>query len=257
MKNWAGAKTWLLAAVAGWALCIWALGLFGLGSRIKTLPDDPSLLQRLPQPSKPGPERLGPLGQYAEIGARPLFSDDRRPQPFFINPEGEGEEQNTFDYMLTSVLITPRLSMAIVQPTGGGDPVRLKIGQAPDAAPAWSLTSVKPRSVVFTGPEGDRSLDLRVFDGTGGEAPTSIAGPVLGSQGGKPQPVMRQPVVAPPPPATAPVPTSSQPAQQPPAPTPAAGTDTPEAQAEAIRQRIEARRAQLQEQSKAASTKTP
>jgi general secretion pathway protein N len=174
-KAWAGPKTWLLAAVAGWALAIWALGLFGLGGRIEVLPDDPSLLQRLPQAAKPGAERLGPLGQYSEIGARPLFSDDRRPQPFFINPEGEGEEQNTFDFVLTSVLLTPRLTLAIVQPTGGGEPVRLKIGEAPETAPAWALASVHPRSVVFNGPEGERTLELRVFDGIGGEAPTAIS----------------------------------------------------------------------------------
>ena len=163
--------------MAGWALAIWALGLFGLGGRIEVLPDDPSLLQRLPQAAKPGAERLGPLGQYSEIGARPLFSDDRRPQPFFINPEGEGEEQNTFDFVLTSVLLTPRLTMAIVQPTGGGDPVRLKIGEAPETAPAWALASVNPRSVVFNGPEGERTLELRVFDGVGGEPPTAVAAP--------------------------------------------------------------------------------
>jgi general secretion pathway protein N len=259
-KAWAGPRTWLLAAVAGWALTIWALGLFGLGGRIEVLPDDPSLLQRLPQAAKPGAERLGPLGQYSEIGARPLFSDDRRPQPFFINPEGEGEEQNTFDFVLTGVLLTPRLTMAIVQPTGGGDPVRLKIGEAPEAAQAWALASVKPRSVVFNGPEGERTLELRVFDGVGGEPPTAVAAPPQpGQPRPQPQSGTRQTRALVPPPASPPLPVppaANRPAQQPPQ------TDetvpSPEAQAEAIRQRIEARRAQLLEQSKQpAPTKTP
>jgi len=267
-KLWAGPKTWLLGAIAGWALCIWALGLFGLGGRIESLPEDPSLLRRLPQASKPGPERLGPLGQYSEIGARPLFSDDRRPQPFFINPEGEGEEQNTFDFVLTSVLLTPRLTMAIVQPTGGGDSIRLKVGEAPDTAPSWALASVKPRSVVFNGPEGERTLELRVFDGVGGEAPTAISKPVIGVIPGRsptalqpPQGARPAPVLTPPPAPAQPVP--NQPAQQPPEPRPGnaesdAAGPSPEAQAEAIRQRIEARRAQLLEQTKApAPTKTP
>jgi general secretion pathway protein N len=262
-KAWAGPKTWLLAAVAGWALAIWALGLFGLGGRIEILPDDPSLLQRLPQAAKPGPERLGPLGQYSEIGARPLFSDDRRPQPFFINPEGEGEETNTFDFVLTSVLLTPRLTMAIVQPAGGGEPVRLKIGEAPESAPAWALASVEPRSVVFNGPEGERTLELRVFDGVGGEPPTAITVPQPGQA---PRPPGQQGARAiralAPPAALLPAPpAASRPAQPPSTAEQAEDSGpmpSPEAQAEAIRQRIEARRAQLLEQSKQpAPTKTP
>ena len=245
--------------MAGWALAIWALGLFGLGGRIEVLPDDPSLLQRLPQAAKSGAERLGPLGQYSEIGARPLFSDDRRPQPFFINPEGEGEEQNTFDFVLTSVLLTPRLTMAIVQPTGGGDPIRLKVGEAPETAPAWALASVEPRSVVFNGPEGERTLELRVFDGVGGEPPTAVAAPPQPGQPPRPQP---QPGARQTRTLTAPLPAPPAP-NRPVPPPPDAAVDSgaapsPEAQAEAIRQRIEARRAQLLEQSKQpAPTKTP
>jgi general secretion pathway protein N len=262
IQAWAGPKTWLLAAVAGWALAIWALGLFGLGGRIEVLPDDPLLLQRLPQAARPGAERLGPLGQYSEIGARPLFSDDRRPQPFFINPEGEGEEQNTFDFVLTSVLLTPRLTMAIVQPAEGGESVRLKIGEAPETAPAWALASVHSRSVVFNGPEGERTLELRVFDGVGGEAPTAISAPppVLAPPAAPAQPIVKGARQARAP-GTPPSPAS--PALQPPSPAvKQEGIDesapSPEAQAEAIRQRIEARRAQLLEQSKPpAPTKTP
>ena len=54
----AGAKTWLLGAVALWALVLWALGLFGLGSRIERLPEDPSLLQPLPRAAANAGERL-------------------------------------------------------------------------------------------------------------------------------------------------------------------------------------------------------
>ena len=68
-KAWAGPRTWLLAAVAGWALTIWALGLFGLGGRIEVLPDDPSLLQRLPQAAQ---ARRGAPGT-----AGPVFGDRR------------------------------------------------------------------------------------------------------------------------------------------------------------------------------------
>lgn len=252
----AGAKTWLLGALALWALAFWALGLFGLGGRIERLAEDPSLLQPLPQPGRAAAERLGPLPQYVAIGDRPLFSNDRRPQPFFINPEGEGEEEE-FDLVLTSVLLTPGLEMAIVRSAAeGSEPVRLKIGEAPDNLPAWSLASIAPRSAVFNGPEGERTLELRIFDGTGGEAPTAMAPPPPPENATVPRPA--PPPRRPPNNATIPVTTSSSPApvpvqlptpdqpqpQSPPG-TPQPSVQTPDAQVEAIRQRIEARRAQL------------
>jgi len=150
----------------------------GLGGRIGRLPDDPALLQRLPQLPPPAPERLGPLAQYAQIGARPLFSEDRRPQAFGLDPEGGDAASNPFNlFVLTSVLLTPRLQMVILQPSGGGESVRLKLGEAPEASPAWTLAAVHPRSAVFNGPHGTGQLELRVFNGIGAEAPTAVRAP--------------------------------------------------------------------------------
>jgi len=174
-----GARTWLYAGLAGWALCVWVLAMFGMGGSIDRLDDDPSLRQALPQPHSPGAQRLGPMAQYADVAARPLFTDNRRPQPFVIDPMGEAEGAgNDFDYVLSSVLRTPALQMVILQPAGGGEPVRVKLGGAPDAAPGWVLQSVAARGAVFAGPEGERSLELRVFDGSGGQAPTPMSSPV-------------------------------------------------------------------------------
>lgn len=241
-------RTALFGTLAGWALCVWLLGLFGLGASLRRLPDDASLRQRLPAAVRVVPERLGAPGQYAEIGTRPLFSEDRRPQPFFINPEGEGEQKNAFDYILTSVIVTPRFGMAILQPSAGGDPVRVKVGAAPEEAPSWTLASVKPRAAVFNGPEGERTLELRVFDGNGGEPPTVLRGSnpnaaaAAGAQRGRlPQ------IVMPPSPPQKPVNTQPTPPQAQPAQVPAQAAPTDD-QVEAIRQRIEARRAQLREE---------
>ena len=147
-------RTWMLATLAGWALLVWLLALFGMGGNITPLADDASLLQRLPTPPKPPAERIGTLAQYSETGTRPLFSDDRRPQPFFLQPEGEAPQEPSFDFILTSVLQAPGLQMAIVQPTDGGDSVRMKLGEAPEEAKGWRLVELHPRSAVFVGPEG-------------------------------------------------------------------------------------------------------
>jgi len=254
----AGPRTWVLAGFAGWALLAWLLALAGMGGRLVPLKEDPSLLQPLPQPRKAPPERLGPLSQYAEIAARPLFSEDRRPQPFSLGSENEEESKaDTFDYVLTSVIITPRLNEAIVQPTAGGDSIRIKINEAADALPSWRLVSIAPRSAVFEGPGGQKTLELRVFNGTGGEQPTTVeeqpaamtdadeqpAAPV-------PQPASgpaRMPVASPPPPTAnvaspASAPTSGNEAAD------AAAAASAQAQMDAIRKRIEARRAQLRQE---------
>jgi general secretion pathway protein N len=262
----AGPRTWLLATVAGWALLAWVLALAGMGGRAALLANDPGLLQSLPQPRPSPPERLGPLAQYAEIGARPLFAEDRRPHPFSLQSGEEGEAKgDAFDYVLTSVLITPQLHMAIVQPSQGGDSVRIKLGEAADAIPAWRLVELNPRSAVFEGPEGRKALDLRTFDGVGGQAPTAVRAADAGNAPGR-RAVPPAAVVVDADtdtdtdadPGTAPYAGAS--AEATPAPAPAARTPTTtETQMDAIRKRIEARRAQLRQEAlqKTAPAKKP
>jgi general secretion pathway protein N len=262
----------LLATVAGWAVLAWLLAVFGMGRHAQALEADPGLLRPLPNARPPAPQRLGPLSQYAAIAQRPLFSQDRLPKPFFLQGEGEGEGQQTaFDYVLTSVLITPTLKMAILQPADGSESVRVKLGEVPESHPAWRLTSLDARSAVFEGPEGRREMTLRVFDGNGGQPPTAVAT--------APGANRQQPVGVPVPPAAANAAAANaarpgnasanarpagngtpsnrnanntQTPAPPPAPEPSENTPmTPEAQMEAIRKRIEARRAQMRQQQSA------
>jgi len=247
-------RTWLLGTVAGWALLVWLLALLGMGNRVQHLPEDPSLVPRLPQLAPAPPERLGALSQYSEISARPLFSEDRRPQPFSLTSDSDGDNAPKFDYVLTSVLITPTLKMAIVQPSAGGDSIRVKLGQAADALPSYRLTALNPRSAIFEGPDGEHALDLRVFDGNGGQPPTAVQVP---TDNGDADATGAQPAANPaarnatppratkaPPPATS---TSAVPSPPPPPPNDDNAPDT-EAQIEGIRKRIEERRRQLRQQ---------
>lgn len=259
-------RTWLLAAVAAWALLGWLLALAGMGGRVALLAADPGLLPPLPQPRPAAPQRLGPLAQYAEIGARPLFAEDRRPHPFALQAGGgEGTESTAFDYVLTSVLIAPQLHMAIVQPSQGGDSVRIKLGEAAEAQPAWRLVELQPRSAVFEGPSGRKSLELRVFDGSGGQPPTALRAPAAANgrdQAGAratsadavadadavPAPEAEAPAAAPAAPAPpAPAASTPEPAAAPPP------TDTQQ-QMDAIRERIQARRAQMRQEALQSAT---
>lgn len=244
-----GPRTWLLATIAGWAVLAWGLALFGMGGRISPLADDPSMVPALPKLRAPLPERLGPLAQYGEIASRPLFSENRQPEPFFISGEEGGEQPQTFEFVLSSVLITPGLQMAILQAAEGGEPVRVKLGESPESAPAYRVVEIHPRSVVVAGPDGQRTLELRVFDGVGGQPPTAARPP------GTATAMPGAPPVVPPQRASAavadaasgqPVPADAMPTQVESAA--AEPVMTTEQQMDAIRKRIEARRAQLRQQ---------
>ena len=209
--------TWLLAGFLGWALLLWIGALFGMGGRIA--PVEPLPPGALPQPGAATPDRIGPLVQYAEAAARPLFTQDRRPRGFLASvPEGEGEaaQSQSLDFILTGVLISPQVRLATLQPSGGGEPQRVREGSSPESANGWRLLEVQPRRVVFEGSSGQDTLDLRTFGGSG-QAPGAVAVPAA--------------AVPPPPPV-------------------AQGADAAPPQSEAarietIRRRIEARRAQL------------
>lgn len=259
-------RTWLLAAFAGWALLAWILALAGLGGRVAPSANDPSLAQALPQPRPSPPERLGPYAQYGELATRPLFSEDRRPKPFSLRGEGEGEQRNTFDYVLTSVLLTPGLKLAILQPSGDGEarPIRVKLGEAAEEAAGWRLVSLEPRQAVFEGPDGQRTMDLRAFDGTGGQPATPASRPSA-ARGSAPAPRIITPdqeaanaaqsaANAASDAANAAA-TASARARKPPAnaaPAEPAPPATPDAQIEAIRKRIQARREQLRREAQQA-----
>jgi general secretion pathway protein N len=249
-----GPRTWLLATLAGWALLVWILALFGMGAQIRPLDDDPALVTALPRLSAQAPERLGPLSQYAEIASRPVFHPSRTPQPFFVSGQEQGEQTQAFDNVLSSVLITPQVQLAILQPTQGGEGIRLKVGEAPESAPGYRVVEIHPRSVLVQGPDGPRTLELRVFDGVGGQpvsaAPGATTAPGVPPASMQPGPAGTAPPMVTPSkpmpvsPAMPTVPTSATAAES----MPEANPQTTEQQMEAIRQRIEARRAQLRQQ---------
>lgn len=162
----AGPLTWLLAACAGWALVLWLAALLGLGNAVA--PTEKIVADTaLPQARPASPDRIGPLAQYAEAAARPVFTSDRRPRSFLATaPEGgagAGAQSQSLDFILTGVLISPQVRMAFLQPTGGGESVRVREGASPEGAPGWRLVDVQPRRAVFAGNGGESSLDLRVF----------------------------------------------------------------------------------------------
>ncbi|MDG2525688.1 general secretion pathway protein GspN [Stenotrophomonas sp. HITSZ_GD] len=232
------------AVFAGWAVLVAVLAGLGMGSR---LPAEDAALPARPLPAIPTapPRRLGELSAYAAIAQRPVFAEDRRPHPFFL---GGSDAPQATGLRLTGVLLTPRFQMATIT-TDQGRSLRLRLQG--DAVDGWRLLTLAPRSATVEGPGGVRTLDMQVFDGRGGEAPTALRGAAPANTPAMPAPPpnvtpVAAPVVVAPAPAAAPTSQGGVPAAAaaaPPAP-PAPSED----QLKAIRERIEARRRALQQQ---------
>ena len=222
--------TGVLAATCLWAVMLLVLAITGLGGRVAPLRDDPADVPPLPMVKlTPVTPRLGGSDQYVEVGGRPLLIQDRR--PVAVGPvTGEGTAE--IDVALTSVLITPRLQMAILTDNQGGTARRVRVG---DVVPgtSWRLVQVAPRSAVLEGPGGQKTLDLRLFNGSSpGQSPVMVAeDAAVSAPEDAADDAASAPVATPVPmPAPAPTPTDAM---------------TQEQQIEAIRRRIEARRAQM------------
>jgi general secretion pathway protein N len=229
--------TLLLAAVCLWALSVLVLALVGLGSRFPQLAPAAALPPLPALALTRSVSRLGPMTDYLEVGERPLMTVDRRPAPQIAVDGAAGNAD--LDVVLTSVLITPRLQMAILTDNKDGGSRRVKVGETIQGS-NWRLIQVEPRSAIIEGPSGQRTLELRVFDGRSGELPLPLASSTPDA-GEAPQP-------APPPPPIQSVPANAQPIAAKPEPAPL----TQEQQVEAIRRRIEARRAQMRAEAEAA-----
>lgn len=220
--------TALCAAIALWALGVFVLALLGLGARSGPYPDDPSLAPPLPQVAVgEASSRLGPLTDYLEVGQRPLLTPDRRPAPL---GEAAGDSDAPLAAALTGVILSGEVQIALLQEEGSGLSRRVRVGELLPGT-GWRLQSLQPRRAVFVGPEGEKALELRVYDGKGGAAPTPLATPAPGGA----------PAVAA---DAAPAPVAASPQAASAAPAADAAAEQ-QAQIEAIRRRIEARRAQM------------
>lgn len=238
-----GLRTWLLAAFAGWALLACVLALAGLGRRVALQPDTVPAAPPLPALPAAAGERLGSAERYAEIAARPVFAQDRQPHPFYLSG-GNGEGAANSSLRLTGVLITPQLRMATLT-TEQGQSLRLRLQG--EAVSGWRLLELAPRAATVEGPGGPRTLELQVFNGQGGQ-PVSATPAAAAAAGAAAAPAAHATAPAPPV-ASAPAAPMAPPGATATKPDPGAATPPApsEAQLQAIRERIEARRRQLRE----------
>ena len=248
--------TLLLGGAALWALCLLVLALGGLGTRFPE-PTLDSPLPPLPKVSLTQTRsRLGAWETYAEVGSRPLMNEGRKPTLVTAVAANGGSDE--LDVTLTSVLITSHLQLAVLTDNKDGSSRRVKLGDVVEGT-NWRMVGLEPRQAVMEGPTGQRMLPLRVFDGSSGEAPTALGNANANANANNPgndqQDQAAQASATPPAPprspAPAPVAQNATPAASVSRPDPTQMTQ--EQQVEAIRQRIEARRAQMRAEADAAA----
>ena len=224
----------LFAALALWGVGLLVLGLAGLGGRVGVHPDNPALAPPMPTTILQELDaRLAGMGDYAEVGQRPLLNADRRPAA--VAAAADGGTDTPLAATLTSVLIAGETRIAIVQNPDDPMAYRVRVGELLQGT-SWRLVDLQPRRALFEGPSGRRELELRVFDGTGAPMPPAPPPPAVPPRGeraavapsGQPGPAEGAT------PVEGAVPIANDPAAE----------MTPEQQVEAIRRRIEARRAQ-------------
>lgn len=237
-------RSWWLATAVAWAAAIWIASLFGLGSHLPVAAEGDRSASPLPVLPVAAPERIASAEAYAQIGARPLFAEDRKPRPYLL---GGSEPGASSAVSLTGVLLTSEFSMAILT-TDQKQSLRLRLNGEP--VNGWQLLALEPRSATVSGPGGTQVLELSVFNGQGGEPPTVLGNPVNGAV--PPAGAGVTPLPSPPAQAARPMPVVMPSAPAPAAPPPAAPNNAAQgpsdAQMQAIRARIQARRQQLQQQ---------
>lgn len=219
-----GVFRWLgvLGVVLAASMCVAAY--FGLGGWSRAL-DVPSADGALAQAEAMVQTVPAAPIDTALIAQHSLFSRQRGPDVQSYSSQGASDTESiSQEWSLTSMMITPALTVATLQ-SASGQTVRVRLGEGLPGG-VWSFSRAEPRAAILLGPTGERRLFLRTFTGqSGGNAVAYGANPAL-----------------PPAPVATPDPSLNAVTATPSANVP---TLSPE---EAMRQRLAKRRAELQSQ---------
>ena len=230
----------LLGVFAAWSFGVLLVVETGLGARYSLHPDAEPEAGAIPEVSLvSGIGGAEDFERYASIVQRPLFSADRRPPPPEAGTEpaaADAAPAAPLNVVVTSIVLTGDKRFVIVTDPATNKSQTLTVGTAlAGEQSGWRLVELQPRRAVFDGPGGRSSLDLRVFDGQGGEPPTPVSAPAQVNQTDVASVAPQNPGGA--------VDGQAQPSDP----------DSPEARAEAIRKRIEERRRQMREEAERAN----
>jgi general secretion pathway protein N len=109
-------------------------------------------------PKTPNRFTLPPVGSFAEIAERPLFSSSRRPAAV----DAPQSAEQPFSATLAGIVISASSSSIIVS---HGDPAALTRLKQGDNLDGWSITSIEPNRVLLRRDGEERQLKLRDVPG--------------------------------------------------------------------------------------------
>lgn len=138
------------------AVCALGMALAALGGWGGGLPDALSASGGSPLSPLPtwAPDRLGSQSDYPDTIERPLFHSDRRPHAYSVGGQSSAAASQ---WRLSGVLITPTLQMATLSDHEGRS---LRLTLDGPVVDGWQLLGLAPRSASVNGPAGRLELDL-------------------------------------------------------------------------------------------------
>ncbi|MEM9301837.1 MAG: hypothetical protein AAGE01_06985 [Pseudomonadota bacterium] len=142
----------------------------GLGSRVSPASAEDATAPPPPDLTLTTPFALAEEQNYAMIAERPLFNEDRKPDPNAgvqgpEDPENEGqggpdEPLPPLEVDVKGIIIGPEVRVAIVTDPKSKSTQRLKEGMPLEGElAAWTLDEIQPRTLVFAG-EGDETAEV-------------------------------------------------------------------------------------------------
>lgn len=173
------------------------------------------------------PFKLDSWADYANVLAHPVFNETREPTPVEAVVADAPVEPTAqpINVTLTSIIMTPKVKLAIVRDNNSGKSEVVKVGMSLEGEQSgWKLVEVRPRGAVFEGQGlGRQDLELFVASATASREATQMPAPTPVAPGMTPT--------------SSPVTTNANNTE--------AASQT---RAEEIRKRIEERRKQLREE---------
>lgn len=175
----------ILAAAVAALGAAWLLLLAGLGRGVP----GPGAIEAEPVPALELSEaqvELPPSGRFIEVASRPLFAEDRRPEPKVLEEPGsepEAPPSVPLNVALTGIIHTPTMRVALVRDNATGRSLNLRERMVlPGDQGGWQVKRIEPREVVFedAGSQSETTLELGIGMGSAQPAlpPPALAPPV-------------------------------------------------------------------------------
>jgi general secretion pathway protein N len=116
---------------------------------------------------------LPPQTEFAVIGERPVFNEDRKPAPEEPNDAPGAPPPSPLNISLTGTVLvgTPPVHIAMVRENGKATTISLKEGMPlPGDQAAWTLSQVKNRSAIFKSSAGEE-VEVELAVASAGQKP--------------------------------------------------------------------------------------